>query len=65
MAAFPSLQSAANAAVKLIQQEMPVAALEMLDEKFMRLINKQGSTDRIWKETPTISKYSGPTVLGV
>lgn len=66
VAAFPTLQSAVNAAVKLIQQEVPVAALEMLDERFMRSINQQGPTDRTWKETPTIFfKFSGPTVAGV
>lgn len=66
VAAFPSIQSAVNAAIKLVQQEIPVAAVEMLDETFMRSINQQGSTDRTWKETPTIFfKFSGSTVTGV
>jgi D-lactate dehydrogenase (cytochrome) len=66
VAAFPSIQSAVNAAVMLVQQEVPVAALEMLDETFMRSINQQGSTDRTWKETPTIFfKFSGSTVTAV
>ena len=60
--AFPTMQSAINAAIKLVQQEVPVAALEMLDEVYMRAINAQGSTDRIWKEAPTIIfKFSGST----
>jgi D-lactate dehydrogenase (cytochrome) len=43
-----------------------VSALEMLDETFMRSINEQGSTDRTWKETPTIFfKFCGSTVAGV
>jgi D-lactate dehydrogenase (cytochrome) len=66
VAAFPTIQSAVNAAVKLVQPEVPVAALEMFDEKFMHSINLQGSTDRTWKETPTVFfKFSGPTVIGV
>ena len=66
VAAFPSIQSAVNAAVGLVQQEIPVSALEMLDETFMRSINEQGSTDRTWKETPTIFfKFCGSTVAGV
>jgi D-lactate dehydrogenase (cytochrome) len=45
---------------------VPVAALEMLDEKFMHSINQQGFTDRTWKETPTVFfKFSGPTMTGV
>ncbi len=64
--AFPTMQSAINAAIKLVQQEVPVAALEMLDEVYMRAINAQGSTDRIWKEAPTIIfKFSGSTPQSV
>lgn len=65
-AAFPNMQSAINAAIKLVQQEVPVAALEMLDEVYMRAINDGGSTDRVWKEAPTIIyKFSGSTAASV
>ena len=66
VAAFPSIEGASNAAIKLVQQEVPVAAIEMLDETFMRSVNQQGSTHKTWKETPTIFfKFSGPTAAGV
>ena len=66
VAAFPNIHSAGNAAIKLVQQEVPVAAVEMLDETYMRSLNEQGSTDKTWKETPTIIfKFSGSTAAGV
>ena len=66
VAAFPSIEAAGNAAIKVVQQEVPMAAIELLDETFMHWINQQGSTHRTWKETPTIFfKFSGPTAAGI
>lgn len=63
---FPSIRDAASAAASVMQQGIPIAAMEILDEVQMRVINLSGMTKpRIWKEKPTLFfKFAG-TEAGV
>lgn len=62
---FPTIRDAAAAAAKIMRQGVPVAAMEVMDEVQMGVINKSGSTKRKWKEVPTMFfKFSG-TKAGV
>jgi D-lactate dehydrogenase (cytochrome) len=58
---FPSLQHAVSAATAVIRKGIPVAALELMDEVQMRVVNDVGATlPRVWKEAPTLFfKFSG------
>lgn len=58
---FPSIRDAAAAAAGVMQTGIPVAAMEIMDDVQMRVINLGGATKpRIWKETPTLFfKFSG------
>jgi D-lactate dehydrogenase (cytochrome) len=58
---FPSLQHAVSAATAVIRKGIPVAALELMDEVQMRVVNDIGATlPRIWKEVPTLFfKFAG------
>ncbi|KAI1815429.1 putative D-lactate protein [Poronia punctata] len=61
---FPSIRDAASAAAGVMQAGIPVAAMEVLDEVQMKVINIGGATaPRIWKEAPTLFfKFSGTSV---
>lgn len=58
---FPSIRDAAAAAAGVMQTGIPVAAMEIMDDVQMKVINLGGATKpRIWKETPTLFfKFSG------
>ncbi|KAJ2902773.1 glycolate oxidase [Zalerion maritima] len=58
---FPSIRSAAAAAAQVMQTGIPVAAMEIMDEVQMKVVNLGGATaPRIWKEVPTLFfKFSG------
>jgi D-lactate dehydrogenase (cytochrome) len=58
---FPSIRDAAAAAAGVMQTGIPVAAMEIMDDVQMRVINLGGATKpRIWKESPTLFfKFSG------
>ncbi|KAF4457309.1 putative D-lactate dehydrogenase (cytochrome) [Fusarium austroafricanum] len=58
---FPTIRDAAAAAAGVMQAAVPVAAMEIMDEVQMRVINLGGATKpRVWKETPTLFfKFSG------
>lgn len=62
---FPSVGDAAAAASKLIRSGIQLAALEIMDEAQMRLLNEHGSETvrkRHWEEQPTLFlKFSGTT----
>lgn len=64
--AFPSIRDAASAAASVMQAGVPIAAMEILDDVQMRVINLSGSTrPRVWKEKPTLFfKFAG-TQAGV
>ncbi|KAF1983811.1 D-lactate dehydrogenase mitochondrial precursor [Aulographum hederae CBS 113979] len=62
---FPSIREAAAAASRIMRAGVPVAAMEIMDEVQMSVINKCGSTGKVWKEVPTMFfKFSG-TKAGV
>ena len=63
---FPTIRAAASAAAGVMQAGIPVAAMEIMDEVQMKVVNIGGATaPRIWKEMPTIFfKFSG-TKAGV
>lgn len=51
---FPSIRDAAAAASKIMRAGVPVAAMEIMDEVQMNVINRSGSTRKKWKEVPTM-----------
>ena len=51
---FPSIREAAAAASKVIRSGVQVAAVEIMDEVQMMVINKSKSTQKVWKECPTL-----------
>ena len=63
---FPSIRSATAAAADVMRSGIPVAAMEIMDEVQMKVVNMGGATaPRVWKELPTLLfKFSG-TKAGV
>ncbi|CAJ2504536.1 Uu.00g119300.m01.CDS01 [Anthostomella pinea] len=63
---FPTIRDAASAAAGVMQAGIPVAAMEIMDEVQMKVVNLGGATaPRVWKESPTLFfKFSG-TKAGV
>jgi len=62
---FPTIRDAAAAASKIMRAGVPVAAMEIMDEVQMNVINRSGTTKKKWKEVPTMFfKFSG-TKAGV
>lgn len=63
---FPTLRDAASAAAGVMHTGVPVAAMEIMDEVQMRVVNIGGATaPRVWKELPTLFfKFAG-TKAGV
>ena len=63
---FPTIRDAASAAAGVMRAGVPVAAMEIMDEVQMRVVNLSGTTKpRSWKELPTLFfKFSG-TKAGV
>ncbi|KAI9813870.1 MAG: hypothetical protein M1832_006082 [Thelocarpon impressellum] len=62
---FPTVRDAAAAASKVMRTGVPVAAVEIMDEVQMSVVNRSGSTTRKWREVPTLFfKFSG-TKAGV
>ncbi|BAE66246.1 unnamed protein product [Aspergillus oryzae RIB40] len=61
VATFPSIREAAATASKIMRTGIQIAALEMMDETQMMVINKNGGTGgRLWEEKPTLLfKFSG------
>ncbi|PQE13444.1 glycolate oxidase protein [Rutstroemia sp. NJR-2017a WRK4] len=58
---FPSIRAAASAAADVMRAGIQVAAMEIMDEVQMRVVNLSKSTaPRTWKEKPTLFfKFSG------
>ena len=51
---FPTIRDAAAAASRVMRTGVPVAAMELMDEVQMSVINRAGSTKKKWKEVPTL-----------
>ncbi|KAH6685415.1 glycolate oxidase [Plectosphaerella plurivora] len=57
---FPSIRHAANCVARVVAAGVPVAAVEILDDLQMRVINQAGNTSRTWSEAPTLFfKFAG------
>lgn len=58
---FPTIRDAASAAAEVMRKAVPVAAMEIMDEVQMKVVNLGGATaPRVWKEAPTLFfKFSG------
>ncbi|OQU95012.1 FAD linked oxidase, domain-containing protein [Cladophialophora immunda] len=57
---FPSMRKAAETAIEVIRKGIPVGAIEILDDVQMGVINRVGSTHRVWEESPTLFfKFAG------
>ncbi|OAA61598.1 FAD-linked oxidase-lik [Niveomyces insectorum RCEF 264] len=58
---FPTIRDAAAAAAEVMQTGVPVAAMEIMDEVQMHVVNLGGATaPRVWPERPTLFfKFSG------
>ena len=62
---FPTIRDAASAAARVMRAGVPVAAMEVMDDVQMSVVNRAGNTGRTWAEEPTIFfKFSG-TPVGV
>lgn len=63
---FPSIRDAAAAAAGVMQTGVPIAAMEIMDEVQMKVVNLGGATaPRVWKEQPTLFFKFGGTKEGV
>jgi D-lactate dehydrogenase (cytochrome) len=51
---FPTIRDAAAAASRVLRTGVPVAAMEIMDDVQMSVINRAGSTKKTWKEVPTM-----------
>ena len=51
---FPTIRAAAAAASQIMRAGVPVAAMEVMDEVQMSVINKTQATKKTWKEVPTM-----------
>jgi D-lactate dehydrogenase (cytochrome) len=57
---FPTMQNAVETAVKVVQADMPVAAMELLDGFTMKAVKEAGYTDKDYAELPTLfMKFAG------
>jgi len=57
---FPSLRAAAATAMSVVRSGIPIAAMEIMDDVQMNVVNRAGATKKKWKETPTLFfKFSG------
>jgi D-lactate dehydrogenase (cytochrome) len=55
VATFSSVRNAVACATKIMRQGIPVAAVELMDEVQMQVINKNGGAGgRLWEEKPTL-----------
>ena len=57
---FKTIREAAQCVFKVVGDGVPIAAVELLDDKQMQCINDAGATSREWKEAPTLFfKFGG------
>ncbi|KAH8817485.1 D-lactate dehydrogenase [Xylogone sp. PMI_703] len=62
VASFPSIRAAADCVGAIVTNGVPIAAIEILDEKQIYCINKSQMTGRTWEELPTLFlKFAGTT----
>jgi len=57
---FDSVRQAATCVASVVSAGVPIAAIEILDDVQMKCINAAGTTERTWKEAPTLFfKFAG------
>ncbi|KAL9089243.1 MAG: hypothetical protein Q9165_005811 [Trypethelium subeluteriae] len=57
---FGTIRQAAECVFRVVGKGIPIAAIELLDDKQMQFINEAEVTSRKWKEAPTLFfKFSG------
>ena len=60
VAAFPSMDSAVRTVVKIVQQDLPLQAMEVLCDTSMHAVNEGGYCDKTYAEVPTLFfKFAG------
>jgi D-lactate dehydrogenase (cytochrome) len=65
VASFPTIQNAAQCVTRVVEEGIPVAGIEILDDVQMKCINDSETTSRRWKELSTLFfKFTG-TPVGV
>ena len=63
VASFPTIHNAAECVTRVVEEGIPVAGVEVLDDAQMRCINTSEATSRHWKESPTLFfKFTGTPV---
>jgi D-lactate dehydrogenase (cytochrome) len=65
VASFGTIREAADCVAKVVDNGVPIAAVELLDDQQMKCINLSGSTSKNWKEVPSIFFKFGGTAAGV
>jgi D-lactate dehydrogenase (cytochrome) len=66
IAAFPSSQAAVKTAVGVVQNDLPVAAMELLCDVAMKAVNLGGYCSREYQEVPTLFfKFAGKDAAAV
>jgi D-lactate dehydrogenase (cytochrome) len=64
VAAFPTNHKAVETAVKIVQNDIPIAAMELLDDVTMRAVNAAGYCDKEYPETPHLFfKFAGSKTI--
>ena len=60
VAAFPDMQSAVHTVVKIVQQDLPLQAMEVLCDTSMHAVNEGGYCSKTYAEVPTLFfKFAG------
>jgi D-lactate dehydrogenase (cytochrome) len=62
---FDTIQDASNTVKDLVQSGIQVNAVELLDDKMMKVVNDSGETSRTWIEKPTLFFKIGANNKGV
>ncbi|KAK5712513.1 D-lactate ferricytochrome c oxidoreductase [Elasticomyces elasticus] len=57
---FPTFRAAAATAMAVVRSGIPIAAMEIMDDVQMGVVNSAGATKKRWEEKPTLFfKFSG------
>ncbi|PLN80230.1 hypothetical protein BDW42DRAFT_201370 [Aspergillus taichungensis] len=60
VASFGSIHEAADCVATLVKEGVGLTAVELLDDVQMKCVNDSGSTNRVWKQAPTLFfKFAG------
>lgn len=65
VASFPTTHKAAECVTRVVEEGIPVAGVEILDDAQMKFINASQATTRQWKESPTLFFRFTGTPMGI